>query len=111
MPSEEWVERVYHHKWYAGETISVAIGQGAVTVTPIQLARMIAAVASGGTLVQPHFLKDYASAKIEHFPLSDDTVEQVTQGMCGVVNEGGGTGLSPARCRILTFPASPAPRS
>src|SRR5271170_570498 len=56
MPSEEWVERVYHHKWYAGETISVAIGQGAVTVTPIQLARMAAAVASGGTLVQPHFL-------------------------------------------------------
>src|ERR1700674_5062320 len=91
MPSEEWVERVYHHKWYAGETISVAIGQGAVTVTPIQLARMAAAVASGGTLVQPHFLKGYANAKIEHFPLSDDAVEKVTQGLFGVVNEGGGT--------------------
>jgi penicillin-binding protein 2 len=39
MPSEEWKERVYHQKWYAGETISVAIGQGAVTVTPVQLAR------------------------------------------------------------------------
>ena len=67
MPSEPWVERVYHHKWYAGETISVAIGQGAVTVTPIQLARMAAAVASGGTLVQPHFLKDYASAEDRTF--------------------------------------------
>ena len=41
MPSEEWEERVFHQKWYAGETISVAIGQGAVTVTPLQLARMI----------------------------------------------------------------------
>ncbi len=92
MPSEEWVERVYHHKWYAGETISVAVGQGAVTVTPIQLARMAAAVASGGTLVQPHLLKNFVNSKVDHFPISDNTVEQVTQGLYGVVNEGGGTG-------------------
>src|ERR1700723_1241833 len=91
VPSEAWVERVYHHKWYAGETISVSVGQGAVTVTPIQLARMAAAVASAGMLVQPHFLKGYANAKIEHFPLSDDAVEKVTQGLFGVVKEGGGT--------------------
>ncbi|MFI5127896.1 MAG: penicillin-binding protein 2, partial [Candidatus Acidiferrales bacterium] len=37
VPSSEWVERVYHHKWYPGSTISVAIGQGATEVTPIQL--------------------------------------------------------------------------
>jgi penicillin-binding protein 2 len=92
VPTEEWVERVYHHKWYAGETISVAVGQGAVTVTPIQLARMAAAVASGGTLVQPHLLKNFTNAKVDHFALSDNTVEQVTQGLYGVVNEGGGTG-------------------
>jgi penicillin-binding protein 2 len=94
IPSEQWVERVYHHKWYAGETISVAIGQGSVTVTPIQLARMIATVASGGTLLQPHLLKNLAAVKEGHFPLSDDAVEQVTQGMYGVINEGGGTGYS-----------------
>ncbi len=92
MPSEEWVERVYHHKWYAGETISVSVGQGAVTVTPIQLARMAAAVASGGTLVQPHLLKNFINSKVDRFPISDNTVEQVTQGLYGVVNEGGGTG-------------------
>jgi len=92
IPSEEWVQRVYHHKWYAGETISVAIGQGAVTVTPIQLARMIAAVSNGGTLVQPHLLKNL-TPKPDRFPLADDTVEQVTQGMYGVINEGG-TGSS-----------------
>ena len=92
VPSEEWVERVYHHKWYAGETISVSVGQGAVTVTPVQLARMAAAVASGGTLVQPHLLKNFANSKVDHFPISDNTVEQVTQGLYGVVNEGGGTG-------------------
>jgi penicillin-binding protein 2 len=94
IPSEEWVQRVYHHKWYAGETISVAIGQGSVTVTPIQLVRMIAAVASGGTLVEPHLLKNLSAIKADHFPISDDTVEQVTQGMYGVINEGGGTGYS-----------------
>ena len=91
MPSEEWVQRVFHHKWYAGETISVSIGQGAVIVTPVQLARMIAAVANGGTLVQPHLLKDLSDLKPEQFPLSEATVEQVTQGMHDVVNEGGGT--------------------
>ncbi len=40
VPSEEWVQRVFHHKWYAGSTISVAIGQGAVTITPFQIAYM-----------------------------------------------------------------------
>ncbi len=89
VPSEEWVERVFHRKWYAGETISVAVGQGAVTTTPIQLARMIAGVASGGTLVEPHLLKNFQNPHAEHFAISEDTVEKVTQGMYGVVNEGG----------------------
>src|SRR3984885_13067296 len=102
MPSEPWVERVFHRKWYAGETISVAIGQGAVTVTPIQLARMAAGVASGGTLVQPHLLKGFLNAKTEHFPLSDNAVEQVTQGLFGVVNEPGGTGY-PLRLQNIDF--------
>ena len=92
IPSEEWVQRVFHHKWYAGETISVAIGQGSVTVTPVQLVRMIAAVANGGDLLQPHLLKNF-SAKAERFPLAEDTVAQVTEGMYGVINEGG-TGSS-----------------
>ena len=89
VPSEEWVQRVYHRKWYAGETISVSVGQGAVTTTPIQLARMIAGVASGGILVQPHFLKNFPNPRVDHIAISEDTVEKVTQGMYGVVNEGG----------------------
>jgi penicillin-binding protein 2 len=91
VPSEDWVERVYHHKWYPGSTISVSIGQGAVIATPVQLARMIAAVASGGTLIEPHLLKDAAGLKPRYFPLSDNTVQQVTDGMWGVVNEPDGT--------------------
>ncbi len=54
MPSEEWKIRNFKQKWYAGETISVGIGQGAVTVTPIQLARAIGAIASGGIMRRPH---------------------------------------------------------
>jgi penicillin-binding protein 2 len=54
MPSEEWKIRNFKQKWYAGETISVGIGQGAVAVTPMQLARAIGAIASGGTMVRPH---------------------------------------------------------
>src|SRR5271167_1531684 len=54
MPSEEWKIRNFKQKWFAGETISVGIGQGAVAVTPIQLARAIGGIASGGALVRPH---------------------------------------------------------
>ncbi len=54
VPSEEWKERLFHQKWYPGETISVGIGQGALAVTPIQLARAIGAIASDGLLVRPH---------------------------------------------------------
>jgi len=54
MPSEAWKIRNFKQKWYAGETISVGIGQGAVAVTPIQLARAIGAIASDGLLVRPH---------------------------------------------------------
>jgi penicillin-binding protein 2 len=54
MPSEEWKIRNFKQKWYAGETISVGIGQGAVAATPIQLARAIGGIASDGVMHRPH---------------------------------------------------------
>jgi penicillin-binding protein 2 len=54
MPSEEWKIRNFKQKWFAGETISVSIGQGAIAATPIQMARAFGAIASGGRLVRPH---------------------------------------------------------
>jgi len=89
VPSEEWVQRVFHHKWYPGSTISVAIGQGAVTTTPLQLAYVIGGIASGGVFKQPHLLKDAAHVGVVRVELSEHTVEEVTQGMYGVINEGG----------------------
>jgi penicillin-binding protein 2 len=54
MPSEQWKLKTQHDKWYAGETISVGIGQGAIEATPLQLARAIGGIASGGVLERPH---------------------------------------------------------
>jgi penicillin-binding protein 2 len=92
MPSEAWKERLFHQKWYPGETISVAIGQGAIAVTPIQLAYVIGGIITGGRFHQPHLLLTNEAAPEIDFPISDSTVDTVTEGMYGVVNEQGGTG-------------------
>ncbi len=54
MPSEKWKATNFHQKWFAGETISVGIGQGAVAITPVQLLRAISAISMGGKMVVPH---------------------------------------------------------
>jgi penicillin-binding protein 2 len=56
MPSEEWKIRNFKQKWFAGETISVGIGQGAVALTPVQLMRAIAAISMDGRMVVPHVI-------------------------------------------------------
>ena len=57
VPSSEWKMRRFGERWYPGETISVAIGQGQVSVTPASLAMMITTVANGGTRVVPHIVR------------------------------------------------------
>jgi penicillin-binding protein 2 len=57
VPSTQWKREKMHEKWYAGETISVGIGQGAVAVTPVSMAVYAAALANGGIRVTPHLLK------------------------------------------------------
>jgi len=94
IPSQEWKQRVYRQKWYPGETISVSIGQGAVTVTPVQLAYTVGGIALGGVFRQPHLLKDAKPAPEVNFPIAESTVEAVSSGMWGVVNEGGTAGAS-----------------
>lgn len=106
VPSPAWVQRAFKHKWYAGETISVAIGQGADEVTPIQLAHTIGGVAMGGVFYRPHVTfpdqlralgDDPPDVSAQDFPLSEDTVSALKSGMWAVVNEPGGTGYL-ARC-------------
>jgi penicillin-binding protein 2 len=94
MPSEKWKLRTQRQKWYAGETPSVAIGQGAITTTPLQLARAVGGLAIGGTWHQPHLLKKMdRPEKPVSWTLNAENVKGVIDGMYGVVNEAGGTGV------------------
>jgi len=84
MPSSAWKMKTQHEKWYAGETISVGIGQGSVQVTPLQLARALGGIASGGALKRPHVVfadelsPEMASAIDATFPGSGDRVIPIT---------------------------------
>jgi penicillin-binding protein 2 len=109
IPSEAWKRRVYKAKWYSGETISVAIGQGYVGVTPIQAAWAMGGLTTGGRLKQPHFVNPGELRKLglkaneilqEEYPISQSTVDIVSTAMWGVVHEAGGTGF---RARIDGF--------
>jgi penicillin-binding protein 2 len=104
MPSEEWKLKNFHQKWFAGETISVGIGQGAVAATPIQMARAFGAIASGGRLVRPHVANptDLPPGVIQASSTPDETTipidpknwEIITDAMADVVNPGGTAALS-----------------
>ncbi len=89
MPSSEWKLRTLRTKWYAGETIPVAIGQGYLTVTPIQLAHAIGGLALGGSWHKPHLLKNEKPDKPVEWALNPENVKDIIDGMYGVVNEGG----------------------
>jgi penicillin-binding protein 2 len=56
IPSKAWKQKRYKEKWHDGETLSVAIGQGYVSTTPLQICRMTAAVVNGGTLYRPQLV-------------------------------------------------------
>jgi penicillin-binding protein 2 len=91
MPSAQWKLRNYRQKWYAGETPSVGIGQGALTVTPLQLARALGGLAMGGVWHRPRLLASQPD-KVVEWKLNPNHVKDVKDGMYGVVNEPGGTG-------------------
>jgi penicillin-binding protein 2 len=84
MPSTAWKLKTQHEKWYAGEVISVGIGQGATTVTPLQLARALGGIASGGALRRPHVVfpdevpKELEENILTTYPGSGDRVIPIT---------------------------------
>lgn len=65
IPSSEWKQRTRGEPWYPGETISVAIGQGYVTVTPLQMAKVIGMIGNNGIAFQPHVLRGVRGRKGE----------------------------------------------
>jgi penicillin-binding protein 2 len=109
VPSTQW--RTEHPvkgdaKWYPAETISVAIGQGPLIVTPLQVANMMAAVANGGKVFQPHVVRYVdrvqTDGKYQRFAvprrvlhqveLAPPALKAVREGLWEVVNQEGGTG-------------------
>jgi penicillin-binding protein 2 len=92
VPSRRWKIRTQREKWFAGENISVAIGQGATTVTPIQMASAIGGIAIGGKWFQPHMIAEAHLVPARRGDVNLDNIRKVISGMYGVVNEPGGTG-------------------
>jgi penicillin-binding protein 2 len=62
VPSPAWKRETLKDKWHPGDTVSLSIGQGLITVTPLQVARLMAAVANGGTLWKPRLVNRIATA-------------------------------------------------
>lgn len=106
VPSTDWAAKKQHRKWYPSETISVAIGQGPLIVTPLQVANMMAAIANGGKVFRPHVVHmiehsdadgktqrlKVASEVLHEVRLESDALHAVRDGLWKVVNEEGGTG-------------------
>jgi penicillin-binding protein 2 len=99
VPSSEWKRRVRGEKWYAGETISVSIGQGQVSVTPISMAVYMATLANGGVRVTPHLIKaedagngwsDVPSPPPQSIvQMKPDALQAIRDGLWMVVNAAG----------------------
>lgn len=100
VPSKEWKERTFNAPWVGGDTINLSIGQGFLTVTPIQLANLVAAVVNGGTVYKPHVLKetrDSISGQVisrvepeilRQITLSQETLDIVKREMREVISRG-----------------------
>jgi penicillin-binding protein 2 len=100
-PSPEWKQEVRGEKWFAGETISVSIGQGPIRATPLQVLRAVSAIATDGELVTPHLLlhaeRGAAPGRwpVEQLPIKPESARKIRAGMWGSVNSNG-TGHSAA---------------
>ena len=107
LPSPEWKRKRFRkpeqQKWYAGETISVGIGQGYNSYTPVQLAQAMAGIANNGALFKPH-LANYVDNQrtntrrtiepeiIHRIPLKEENIEFIKRAMAGVNKAGTGAG-------------------
>ena len=112
VPNQEWKRAVYKQPWVEGETLSVAIGQGAISATPIQMAVAYSAIANGGTLVHPIFalrtqdydgkvLKTFTNEETAKTGISPETLKKVQEGLSSVVNQPGGTAFGTVRSSIV----------
>ncbi|MCI4664500.1 MAG: penicillin-binding protein 2 [Neomegalonema sp.] len=96
LPTRDWVRKTYKRGWNGGETLNVGIGQGALLMTPLQMAVMTARIANGAEQVQARIVKAINGVELERAPfepldVSKDAIDIVKAGMFAVSNEPGGT--------------------
>jgi len=94
IPDTQWSLSRRGSPWYPGETVSVAVGQGPILVTPMQVAGMVAALANGGRLVTPHVRHGAGKPLSRPIDIDPSTIDRVRDAMWAVVNEKDGTGVS-----------------
>jgi penicillin-binding protein 2 len=103
VPSSSWKKKRLGVQWYSGETLSLAVGQGYLNATPIQLVSLISAVSNSGKFYLPQVverveniygtvLKEYPPVEIGRANISENTLRIVQEALSGVVNEPHGTG-------------------
>lgn len=97
VPGRVWKAIARKDEWYEGETVNYAIGQGYLSVTPLQVLRATALVANGGKLVRPFVVKqigpiEVGNARLQHVDISPETLRIVREGMLKVVQDQDGTG-------------------
>ncbi|HVM58374.1 MAG TPA: penicillin-binding transpeptidase domain-containing protein [Gaiellaceae bacterium] len=101
VPTPAWLERTQHIPWYEGQTINLAIGQGLLAVTPLQLAVAYSAIANGGTVVRPHVadavlnggsVKPLVFKPVRHLRMTD--LSTIQQGLYEAAHSPGGTSAS-----------------
>ena len=107
VPDRAWKLRVYKKPWQKGETLNVAIGQGALKVTPLQLAKLLSAIANGGTLFRPwcvarilgpygEIVKEFGPKAQGKLPARAQTLALIRKGLVAAVNGEHGTGRAAA---------------
>ncbi|MDQ6959377.1 MAG: penicillin-binding protein 2 [Mariprofundaceae bacterium] len=95
IPGEVWRQGGRTRKWFRGETMITAIGQGAITVTPLQLARFAAAIANGGKLLRPHLQAGLPPDVLRVIDIKPQYLAIIRKAMRGVVTEQHGTAHYP----------------
>jgi penicillin-binding protein 2 len=101
IPDTKWKERVKNQPWFRGETLNAAIGQGYVLVTPVQLARMTAAISNGGYLYDLRLTRaESQPVPVSKLDVRAETLRDIKEALRGVVSERRGTGYA-ARSRIV----------
>ncbi|MBC7349587.1 MAG: penicillin-binding protein 2 [Candidatus Aminicenantes bacterium] len=90
VPSTDWKRKFLRQAWFPGETISVAIGQGPLLVTPLQMAYLTSLVANRGKKIRPHLVKSREEPPaVSRIDLPESIIEKVVEGMWRSVNNQG----------------------